>query len=103
MWLWIISNIAGALLGAATVSWFGKTKAGKWCETKYLDICWWANDKYGIDILNKEEVSLQNKFPNLTARIVKLESRLDKIEGEARVVAAINQKIDGPAKENSDG
>ena len=36
MWLWIISNIAGALLGAATVSWFGKTKAGK-SRIKILD------------------------------------------------------------------
>jgi|TARA_R110000796_G_scaffold65603_1_gene151484 hypothetical protein len=80
MWLWIVSSVASSLIGAASVSWFSKTKAGKWCESKYLDICWWANDKYGIDILDKEEVSLQNKFPNLTARIIKIESRLVELE-----------------------
>ena len=38
MWLWIVSNIAGSLLGAASVAWFKDTKAGKWCFDKYLDI-----------------------------------------------------------------
>ena len=83
MWLWIVSSVASSLIGAASVSWFSKTKAGKWCESKYLDICWWANDKYGIDILDKEEVSLQNKFPNLTARIIKI------IRGETITLANI--------------
>jgi len=80
MWLWIVSSVASSLLGAASVSWFSKTKAGMWCETKWLDISWWANDKYGIDIFDKEEVSLHNKYPKLTARIIKLESRLTELE-----------------------
>ena len=63
MWIWIVSNVAGALLGTATTEWFKDTRAGKWCFDKYLSIVYWANEKYGIDILNKEEVSWKTKYP----------------------------------------
>ena len=80
MWLWIVSNVAGALLGAATVSWFSKTKAGIWCNDKYLDIVWWANAKYGVDILNKEEISWKTKYPTIASKMNELESRIAKLE-----------------------
>jgi hypothetical protein len=80
MWLWIISNIAGSLLGAATTEWFKDTKAGKWCFDKYLEIAYWANEKYGIDILNKEEISWRQKYPGVNSKIVELESRIEKLE-----------------------
>ena len=80
MWLWIVSNIAGGLLGTATAAWFKDTKAGKWCFDKYLDIAYWANEKYGIDILDKEEISWQQKYPNVNSKIIKLESRILELE-----------------------
>jgi hypothetical protein len=80
MWLWVISNIAGSLLGAATTEWFKDTKAGKWCFDKYLEIAYWANEKYGIDILNKEEISWRQKYPGVNSKIVELESRIEKLE-----------------------
>jgi len=80
MWLWIISNIAGSLLGAATTEWFKDTKAGKWCFDKYLEIAYWANEKYGIDILNKEEISWHQKYPGVNSKIIELESRIEKLE-----------------------
>ena len=46
MWLWIVSNIAGSLLGAATTRWFKDTKAGVWCYKKYEAIANWATDRY---------------------------------------------------------
>jgi hypothetical protein len=56
MWIWIVSNVAGALLGTATTEWFKDTRAGKWCFDKYLCVVYWANEKYGIDIRSKEDV-----------------------------------------------
>jgi len=80
MWLWIVSNIAGSLLGAATTEWFKDTKAGKWCFDKYLRIAYWANDKYGIDVLDKEEIDWRNKYPKVANKIDELELRIEKLE-----------------------
>lgn len=80
MWLWIISNIAGALLGAATVGWLENTRFGKWAFDKYLSIVYWANEKYGIDILNKEEVSWETKYPTVARKMRELEKRIRTLE-----------------------
>jgi len=80
MWLWMVSSIAGSLLGAATTEWFKDTKAGKWCFDKYLDIAYWANEKYGLDILDKEEISWRKKYPGVNKQIMKLESRILELE-----------------------
>ena len=82
MWLWMVSSIAGSLLGAATTEWFKDTKAGKWCFDKFLSISYWANDKYGIDILNKEEISWRKKYPGVYKQIMKLESRVQELENK---------------------
>jgi hypothetical protein len=82
MWLWMVSSIAGSLLGAATTEWFKDTKAGKWCFDKFLSISYWANDKYGIDILNKEEISWRKKYPGVNKQIMKLESRVQELENK---------------------
>jgi len=84
MWLWIVSSIAGSLLGAATTEWFKDTKAGKWCFDKYLNIAYWANEKYGIDILDKEEISWTKKYPGVNSKIMKLESRILYLENEIK-------------------
>ena len=84
MWLWIVSNIAGALMGAAATAWFKDTKAGKWCFDKFLNISYWANEKYGIDILNKEEISWTQKYPQINSKIIKLESRILHLEIELK-------------------
>ena len=82
MWLWMVSSIAGSLLGAATTEWFKDTKAGKWCFDKYLDIAYWANEKYGLDILDKEEISWRKKYPGVNKKIMKLESRVRELENK---------------------
>jgi len=55
MWFWLLSNIGGALLGAATVRWFKDTKAGIYCYKKFEAYANWLNKKYGLDILDKQE------------------------------------------------
>ena len=84
MWLWLVSNIAGSLLGAATTEWFKDTKAGQWCFDKYLDIAYWASEKYGIDILDKEEISWTKKYPGVNSKIMKLESRILALENKQK-------------------
>ena len=80
MWIWLVSSIAGSLLGAATTEWFKDTTAGKWCFDKYLDIAYWANERYGFDILDKEEISWKIKNPNINQKIITLEQRIAELE-----------------------
>ena len=42
MWFWIISAIAGGILGNAVDSWFSETKLGIWFYDKVADISDWA-------------------------------------------------------------
>ena len=64
MWIWVVSNIAGSLLGAASTAWIKDTKVGVWGYSKFEDIADWAKDRYGIDILDKEDIAWKTKYPN---------------------------------------
>ena len=80
MWLWIVSNIAGALLGAASTAWFKDTRAGVWCYNQFDSIADWATERYGIDILDKEGIAWKTKYPKIAKRIDELEERLSRLE-----------------------
>ena len=80
MWLWIVRNVAGALLGAASTAWFKDTRAGVWCYNQFDSIADWATERYGIDILDKEGIAWKTKYPNIAKRIDELEERLSKLE-----------------------
>ena len=76
MWFWLVSSIAGAILGQSTNAWFRKTKMGDWFYKK-VDQCYnWAAKRYDLDVLTKEQ-KLVKKFPVLMKRIDKLEKRLN--------------------------
>jgi hypothetical protein len=77
MWLWLLSNIAGSLLGAATTKWFKDTKAGLWCYMRFEAIASWANKRYGIDILDKEAIAWRNKYPTIAKELDSLRRDLD--------------------------
>ena len=55
MWFWLISAIAGSILGNAVDSWFAETKAGIWFYKKVDQISTWATKKLNIKILADEE------------------------------------------------
>ena len=82
MWIWVVSNIAGSLLGAASAAWIKDTKLGVWGYSKFEDIADWAKDRYGIDILDKEDIAWRTQYPNIAKRIDDLEQRLHNIEVE---------------------
>ena len=81
MWFFLISNIAGSILGSAANSWFADTKLGMWFYKKVDDVSTWASKKLGLKIL-KDENNWKTKYPNVVAKIEKLEARIMKLEKE---------------------
>ena len=81
MWFFLISNIAGAILGNAADSWFADTKLGIWTYKKVDDVSTWASKKLGLKIL-KDENNWKTKYPNVAMKIEELEARLEKLEKE---------------------
>jgi|TARA_Y100000310_G_scaffold155389_1_gene154856 hypothetical protein len=81
MWFWIISNIAGGILGNAANSWFANTKFGIWFYKKVDDVSTWASKKLGVKVLQDEE-NWKKKYPNVAKHIDDLEARIKKLEKE---------------------
>ena len=79
MWFWLISAIAGSIIGSATESWFRDTKLGIWFYNKIDRIYTWANKKYGLKLLTDEEDRMK-KFPQLSKRLETLESQIKQIQ-----------------------
>ena len=79
MWFWLISAIAGSIIGSATESWFRDTKLGIWFYNKIDQIYTWANKKYGLKLLRDEEDRMK-KFPQLSKRLETLESQIKEIQ-----------------------
>ena len=82
MWFWLISAIAGSIIGSATESWFRDTNLGIWFYNKIDKIYTWASKRYGIKILTDEEEKMK-KFPVLSKKLQELENRIKKLEGKS--------------------
>ena len=81
MWCWVISAIAGGILGNAADSWFADTKLGIWFYKKVDDVSTWASKKLGLKILQNED-NWKRKYPNISKHIDDLEARIEKLEKE---------------------
>ena len=81
MWFFLISNIAGSILGSAANSWFADTKLGIWFYKKVDNVSTWASKKLGLKIL-KDENNWKTKYPNVAAKVETLEARIMKLEKE---------------------
>ena len=81
MWFWLISSIAGAILGNAADSWFADTKLGIWLYKKVDDVATWASNKLGLKVL-KDENNWRVKYPNVAKKIEELEARIINLEKE---------------------
>tara|TARA_B100000214_G_C23703788_1_gene506507 strand:+ start:207 stop:470 length:264 start_codon:yes stop_codon:yes gene_type:complete len=79
MWFWIISSIAGSILGNAADSWFAETKLGIWFYKKVGQISSWSARKLNIKMLQEEE-AWKKKHPNVTKKMTELETRIQKLE-----------------------
>jgi hypothetical protein len=78
MWLWIISSIAGSILGGAANSWFADTRLGIWFYNLVDNISTWTSNKLHLKILREEE-RWKIRYPNLAKRMDSLESNLNTI------------------------
>ena len=78
MWFWLISAIAGSILGSATESWFRGTKLGVWFYNKMDMLYTWASNRYGIKMLSDEEEQMK-KFPQLEKRLHNIEQKLKEL------------------------
>ena len=81
MWFWLISSIAGAILGNAADTWFADTKLGVWVYKKVDDVATWASNKLGLKVL-KDENNWRVKYPNVAKKIEELEARISNLEKE---------------------
>ena len=81
MWFFLISNIAGSILGSAANSWFADTKLGMWFYKKVDNVSTWASKKLGLKVL-KDENNWKKKYPNVAKKFDLLEARLEKLEKE---------------------
>ena len=79
MWFWIISAIAGSILGNAVDSWFSETKLGIWFYGKVADISDWTAKKLKLQTLSREE-AWKKKYPNVAKKVDDLEHRIKNLE-----------------------
>ena len=79
MWLWVISAIAGSVLGNAADSWFAETKLGIWFYRKIDQVSSWTARKLNIKMLVEEE-AWKKKYPNVAEKISNLDNRLKTLE-----------------------
>jgi len=75
MWFWIISAIAGSILGNAVDSWFSETKLGIWFYGKGADISERKTKKLKLQTLSREE-TWKKKYPNVAEKINNLEDKV---------------------------
>ena len=90
MWFWLLSSIAGSIIGSATDSWFRDTKLGVWFYAKMDSLYTWASKRYGIKMLTDERKRMA-KFPELSKRLDSIESRIRILE---------QQRVDGASTRN---
>ncbi len=81
MWFWLISSIAGSILGSAADSWFADTKLGRWVYKKVDDVASWASKKLGLKVL-QDENNWRKKYPNVSKKLDNLEARIKQLEGD---------------------
>ena len=79
MWFWLISSIAGSIIGSATESWFRDTRVGVWFYAKIDSLYTWASKRYGLKLLTDEEERMK-KFPHLSKRLEALEEKVEELE-----------------------
>ena len=81
MWFWLISSIAGSILGSAADTWFADTKLGRWFYKKVDDVASWASKKLGLKVL-QDENNWRKKYHNVSKKLDNLEARINQLEGD---------------------
>jgi len=80
---WMLTSIAGSILGSATSAWFEKTAMGRWFYKKIENINNWAAERYGFEILKAED-AWRKKYPNVARKLDELEAQIEELRNERR-------------------
>ena len=107
MWFFLISSIAGSIIGSATDSWFRDTRLGIWFYNKIDSLYTWASKRYGLKLLTGEKKRMA-KFPELNKRLDSLEkqakcmkNRIYTLENKFEMKEAALDRVDyGSIEEN---
>lgn len=76
MWFWLMTSIAGSIIGSATDSWFRDTKLGVWFYAKVDGFYTWASMRYGLKLITDEQKRMK-KFPELDKRLKRIERYME--------------------------
>jgi len=79
--LWIYTSIAGALLGAAFVTYAKDTHIGLWCYAKFDNAVDYLRDRWGWTWFDQPTDSWRKRYPHITKKIDELEQRIKNLEG----------------------
>ena len=95
MWVWLISSIAGSILGNAADSWFADTRFGKWFYKTVDRVFTWSAKKLNIRILVDED-KWRKKYPQIS-----FETHLmsKKIENSVDRILNLEQRVSGLEKD----
>ena len=89
MWYFLLTSIAGSIIGSASDSWFRDTKLGVWTYAKLDSLFTWASKRYGLKILTDEKKRMA-KFPELAKRLDSIDARIRLQEQSSSNGLAIN-------------
>ena len=80
--LWIYTSIAGALLGAAFLSYFKGTRAGLWCYAKFDLFLDYLVERWGLTWFEQPIDAWRKKYPFVTKKIDELEARIIELDNK---------------------
>ena len=82
--LWIYTGIFGSLFGAAFLFWFKDTRMAFWAVSKFDNWMEALAKRYGQKWLQEPEDLWRKRYPRITKKIEKIESRLKNIEKDLK-------------------
>jgi hypothetical protein len=74
---WILTTIAGSVLGSSFSNWFENTRVGIWFYAKVDSLMNWAADRYKLERL-KTVNRFYEKYPEISQRLDRIEEQLKK-------------------------
>ena len=77
-----MEDIAGTEKNVSFVFFFKNARGFSDVSHSFISTNIQESDRYGIDILDKEDIAWRTKYPNIAKRIDDLEQRLHRIEVE---------------------
>ncbi len=82
--LWIYTALAGSVFGAIFVAYISTTRIGLWSYAKIDNCVDCLVERWGWTWLQQPEDAWRKKYPHVTKKIDKLETRIEELERKDR-------------------